>query len=323
MKICLIGCGDHAHRVYLPSLRRCQQENGELVLAACCDINKEQAEKTAQEAGFARAYTDFEEMLDAEKPDAALIVTSYMVTAKIASAVMQRGVAALIEKPPGETIVQTEELAAQVAAQPCLHQVAFNRRHIPAVRALKADIAARGAQVQHIDFAMYRVRRTDDNFYTTAVHGVDLVCNLAQAPCARAQFMYGDATRFGDNVRNFLMHFNFANGVTAALTVCPVSGELSERVKLVTDAGTYRVETPLHGDGDDGSLTFTENRQTVPMPASDGATIFESNGFYYQLHSFLQDVRAGKQPADTLAACLDSMRLSDCLRRLAATYEAE
>ena len=321
MKICLIGCGRHAQRVYVPSLIRCRADDPSLMFAACCDIHTENAQEVSQQAGFARTYTDYAAMLDAERPDAVLLVTSYAATAAIATDILQKGYPVLIEKPPGSNLQETESLAAQVAAQPCLHQIAFNRRHIPVIRALKQDIAARGARMQHIDYGMYRVGRLDQEFYTTAVHGVDLVCHLAQSSCVRANFLYGDLSRFGADVRNFIAQFQFANGMTAQLTFCPMSGELSESLKVTTDAGTYRVNTPMWSDIDESALSFYQNKEAQHISISDGGAMFESNGFWYQLQSFLDCVQAGKQPADSLDTCLDSMRLSDCIRRLDTIYE--
>jgi len=321
MKLCMIGCGRHARMVYVPSILRCKTEAPDLMLAACCDIDAESAKLAAAEAGFTRAYVDYNEMLDAEKPDAVLVITSYAVTAQVAADVMKKGYPVLIEKPPGSSIQQTEALAAQVAEAPCLHQVAFNRRHIPVIRALKQDVAARGAMMQHIDYGMYRIKRLDRAFYTTAVHGVDLVCHLAQSACVNANFTYNDLSRFGEDVRNFLVQLQFENGMTAHLTFCPVAGEVSETLKVTTDAGTYHVNTPIWSDKDESSLAFKERDVTTVIPASDGGELFESNGFWYQLHSFLQCVRDKRQPDDTLETCLDTMRLSDCIRRLAAAYK--
>ena len=80
MRLCLIGCGEHARAVHGPAQARCARERPGLVLAACCDLDRARAESHAADVGFARAYTDPRAMLEAETPDAVAVVVPVAAT---------------------------------------------------------------------------------------------------------------------------------------------------------------------------------------------------------------------------------------------------
>src|ERR1043165_8119272 len=70
MRLCMIGCGEHAESSQGPAQPRYAATHAGTELAACCDLDGARAERHRQRFGFARAYTDVAAMLDAEKPDA-------------------------------------------------------------------------------------------------------------------------------------------------------------------------------------------------------------------------------------------------------------
>lgn len=320
MRIGLIGCGNHSNKVYAPSLLRYRREHPDTLLAGCCDINRQNAELFAQRVGFERSYTDYKEMLEKEQPDAVMLITPYHITARVASEMFEKGCPVFIEKPPGASFDECRELVDLLKTKPCLHQVAFNRRHIPVIRRLKRDITEKNTPMQHIDYQMYRIKRLDSDFYATAVHGVDLVCNLARGNCMEASFMYKELNQFGSGVMNILIQLLFDSGMTAQLSFCPVSGEVMERLTVTTDGGTYFVNTPMWSNSDNGELIFRNKDIQEALSASDGDAMFESNGFWHQLDSFFEHVREGKQPADSLFTCLDTMRLVDLIRTKESRY---
>ena len=66
LRIAVVGAGNIARSYHLPSLRRLADQDSELELAALCDMVEERARAMAERFGFARAYTDYRAMLDAE-----------------------------------------------------------------------------------------------------------------------------------------------------------------------------------------------------------------------------------------------------------------
>ncbi|MGE5124957.1 MAG: Gfo/Idh/MocA family oxidoreductase, partial [Betaproteobacteria bacterium] len=100
MKLCQIGCGEHARVAHGPAQARLARERASLVLAACCDTDAARAEAFRLAFGYAHAFSDAAAMLDAEQPDAVVVVVPVERTVSIGSLVLERGVPLLLEKPP-------------------------------------------------------------------------------------------------------------------------------------------------------------------------------------------------------------------------------
>ncbi|GHU75794.1 hypothetical protein AGMMS49992_20420 [Clostridia bacterium] len=315
MRVCQIGCGGHARHVYRDSLLVCRKADPSLVLAACCDTDAESAWSYARETGFQQAFTDYHTMLEAAAPDAVLLVTPYQVTDVLAADLLRRGVPTLIEKPPAETLAKMLALIEIAQQTGTIHQVAYNRRHMPMVRELIGHVA--GRTIQHIDFEMYRVNRRDPAFFSTAVHGFDLVRHLAGGELLEMHAVYRPLENPGSVNAVFLC--TFAGGITAALTFCPMSGLVSEQVTVIAVNDTVLVDLPIWGERVHGGLLehYHENRLIVRMTDADfpdGTSMVESNGFVSQLRVFLKRVDQGMIPEDSLASGLDASILGECMR---------
>ena len=230
MKLCQVGCGEHARVAHGPSQARCAREREDLVLAGCCDLDAARAESFRRDFGYGRAYTDPAAMLEAERPDAVVVVVPVERTVAVGSLVLERGLPLLLEKPPGETVAEVDRLiaAAERGGRTVPHQVAFNRRFAPLVRELRRRIEEAGP-LQHLHYEMTRVERRDPDFSTTAIHGLDAVRYLAGCDYAEARFRYREMPELGRGVANILVDAVMASGATAHLAFCPVAGVLVER----------------------------------------------------------------------------------------------
>ena len=72
IKLCVIGAGDHARRFIYPSLNTIQ----DLEIVAVCTRTAATAQAAARKYGIPRAYTNYREMLEKEKPDGAYIAVT-------------------------------------------------------------------------------------------------------------------------------------------------------------------------------------------------------------------------------------------------------
>jgi myo-inositol 2-dehydrogenase / D-chiro-inositol 1-dehydrogenase len=72
-------------------------------------------------------------MLDTERPDAVSLVAPVERTCELACLILECGFPLLVEKPPGRTVAEVDRMIA--AAGGVAHQVAFNRRFAPLLRA--------------------------------------------------------------------------------------------------------------------------------------------------------------------------------------------
>ena len=93
-------------------------------------------------------YSDYREMLDAEKPDGVYCLMPPHHLYDISINVLQRGHNLFVEKPPGLNAFQTSSMAKTAAKYGALTMTAFNRRFIPLMREVRAQVEARGPIIQ-------------------------------------------------------------------------------------------------------------------------------------------------------------------------------
>jgi predicted dehydrogenase len=322
MKLCLIGGGEHARVAHGPSQARCAGERGDLLLAGCCDLDAARAEAFRRDYGYARAYTDPVAMLEAERPDAVVAVVPVERTVAVASLVLERGLPLLLEKPPGRTVAEVDQLIAAAGRIP--HQVAFNRRFAPLVRALRQRIEETGP-LQHVHYEMTRVERRDPDFSTTAIHGLDAVRYLAGCDYAEARFRYREMPELGKGVANIFVDAVMTSGATAHLGFCPVAGVLVERATAHAQGHTLLLHAPMWGGVDSpGRLWhFVGGKLVADLGGDrvgDGTALFELGGFYRETVDFLDALEAGRAPSPSLRECRQSVEIAEQIRVRRAEY---
>ncbi len=279
----MIGCGEHAESSHGPAQARYAAAHVGTDLAACCDLDAARAERHRQRFGFARAYTDVTAMLDAEKPDAAVLAVPVHRSASVAAPLLERGVPLLLEKPPGRTVQEVDALMAAAdrgGRGTVPHQVAFNRRFVPVVQEARRRLIAIGAPaaIQHVHYEMTRVDRRDPDFSTTAIHGLDAVRFLAGADYAEARLRYREQPALGPGDANIFVDAVLTSGATAH---------------------------HLAGDHLGG--------------ASDACVL---GGFYGEYEAFLGDLAAGRTPSPSLRESRQSVEIAACVRRRDKEFRA-
>ena len=324
MKLCQVGCGEHARVAHGPSQARCARERGDLVLAACCDLDPGRAESFRRDFGYARAFTDPSAMLDAERPDAVVVVVPVERTVEVAWLVLQRGVPLLLEKPPGQTTAEVDRLVAAAAKGRAPHQVAFNRRFAPLVRELRRRVEEAGA-LQHLHYEMTRVERRDPDFSTTAIHGLDAVRYLAGCDYAEARFRYRELRGLGPGVADSFVDAVMTSGATAHLAFCPVAGVLVERATAHAHGHTLFLHVPMWGGVDSpGRLWhFVGGKLAAEVggdQVGDGTALFELGGFYGETVAFLDAVEEGREPSPGLGESRQSVEIAQRIRERRDDY---
>jgi predicted dehydrogenase len=328
MKLCQVGCGEHARVAHGPSQARCARERPGLVLAGCCDVDASRAEPFRRDFGYARAFTDVATMLETERPDAVVVVVPVERTVEVASLVLERGLPLLLEKPPGETVADVDRLIAVAGrgGRTIPHQVAFNRRFAPLVRELRRRIEEAGP-LQHLHYEMTRVERRDRDFSTTAVHGLDAVRYLGGCDYAEARFRYREMPGLGPGVANILVDAVMTSGATAHLAFCPVAGVLVERAAAHAHGHSLFLHVPMWGGVDSpGRLWHFTGGRLVAEPdgrqVSDGTELFELGGFYRETVAFLDAVTEGRAPSPGLRESRQSVAIAQHIRERRPSYPA-
>ena len=120
----------------------------------------ERAEKTAKENGIPAHYTNFEEMLDREKPDVVSIVTPPIFHFPMTMAALSRGIHVLCEKPFAMDVAEAQQMKAAADHTPVVAMVDFEFRFLPA-RAYVTDLVKEGylGDVRMADFLVHFGRR--------------------------------------------------------------------------------------------------------------------------------------------------------------------
>lgn len=323
MKICLIGCGAHPRDVYLPSLTRIAREDDTITLAACCDLDAAKAEAFRADCGFERCYTDYAQMLTTEKPDALFIITPYFVTANVVEDVCRLcSCPIMIEKPPGSTVEEAERIRAALRRDNRVHQVAFNRHYMETVMTLKERLARE--PLQHIQYAMTRINRTEPFFFVTAIHGIDAVRFAVGSPYVSCDFEYQDVPDLGENCYNSHMSVKFANGATGQLSFLVQGGMVTERFTATQKNRSIVLHTPIwHGADTPGDLWTYEGNKLVEHIAFEKDDMYVTNGFYDEMREFLRAAREGVQCEEaSIEAAMQPVAIAECIRYRRKHYQA-
>jgi myo-inositol 2-dehydrogenase/D-chiro-inositol 1-dehydrogenase len=323
-RICSIGCGRLANSMHGPSLALYRHWHAGVQLAACCDTDAGKAARFKERFGYEASYTGVEEMLDAERPDAVTLVVPPTATAALAVAVIDKGYAVLMEKPPGLGAVETRSIISAARKTGVATRVAFNRRYMPITVRLKELLCADpGARLDHINCDFYRVGRTDADFSTTAIHAVDTVRFLAGEDYASVRFVYVPRAR--PAVGDIFLECRFRSGCRAHISFCPAAGTEMERLTLNAGGTTWLVDLPgvEPVDPPGAILQFVRGARTCSITEADlggGKEVWERTGFYGENATFFDDLQAGRRPAGGVGDSLQSVEIADCIRAGKESY---
>lgn len=150
MKIVIAGCGAIAglHAKCIRNLSgegkaapEDADEEKAFTIAAVADIDENKALMMAEESGAA-GYTDWEEMLDREKPDVVHICTPHYLHTPMAVGALARGVHVFMEKPPVISWDQWEQLkkAMTEAEGKARLGLCFQNRFHPGIQYMKKKL---------------------------------------------------------------------------------------------------------------------------------------------------------------------------------------
>lgn len=167
MRSAIIGCGGIA-QVHARSIR--ETEGADLIAAA--DIRPERAEKMAVEYGC-RAYSDWQVMLETEKPEVVHICTPHYLHTPMALECLKRGIHVFTEKPPVVSYEQLEALkkeAAEAAEKDIHIAVCFQNRWNQDVQYAK-EILNSGMLGEVIGARVFVTWNRGEGYYSDDWHG--------------------------------------------------------------------------------------------------------------------------------------------------------
>ncbi len=314
----MIGCGAFARQFHGPAQQLCAKRDPGLELVACCDREPGRAEAYAREFGYRRHFGDVEAMFAAETLDAVVLAVPPNATGAAAGAILKMGYPLLLEKPPGTTANELARLieAARVGRGPA--QVAFNRRHMPAMKRAREilDTAFPPASITSLDYAMIRHERWDADFSTTAVHAIDAVRFLAGAPFRAAVVTRVGGQRRGEvEAMNLDLAIECVGGLRARIAIRPVAGLNAETAVIHGLGQTLKMEIPFPGQPcTEGRVEHWRACKRIETFSDEGLAAVEKMGIYEETRAFLVAVRSGVRPQPTLEDCIQQVALMEALR---------
>lgn len=320
--ICVIGCGEHSAKVHGPSLMKYKNENDNVSLCACADINFSTAQNYKNIFGFDKVYTNFIEMLDKEDVSAVLVVVPFSLTFEITTEIMKRKIPIILEKPPGANLSEVKLLAQMQEELFAPHYVAFNRRTMPQITYIKEAI--KNQVPNYIHYEMYRVNRLEP-FASTAIHAVDVVSFLADSEYDNVRLTYqkiNDTSSY-----NIYIDAKMKNNCNVRIDILPVSGAIFENVTLCTNSTTFFASLPTGEDSVStlfSKVTSTSNgiKEELLLQATEKSEFYDIGGFYHEDKLFFDELQYGNSVNlyEGFSKSIQAMEIMECITDLKTEY---
>lgn len=309
MRFAIIGCGVIAvtHAMALAALP--DQE-----LYACCDIVPEKADAFAVKYGVGKVYYDWRQVLSDGGVDAVCVCTPSDLHGEMSIAAMRAGKAVVCEKPMEVTTEKAQEMVDAAEETGAKVQCIFQRRLLPAARAVR-ELIAQG-KLGRICLASAELKYyRDQPYYDSAgwrnvcggamlnqgVHGIDLILWMLGEP-VKTIFGYADTLARRTGVED-----------TAAAVLTMESGALCVIKNTTIAYPEFPTGFCIHGEKgtvafDDlgvNTWEFLDKADAPPHPKEDPAFAHSSpislKPYYGNMHAYLlQDladaVREDREP---------------------------
>ena len=331
LRIGVIGCGNIAKRIHMPSLA--EIENCEVV--AVCDHHIEKAQAFAEKYNIPRVYTLHHEFLAQEqgKVDAVFVLVKPDQAFRVAEAVLKAGYHVMMEKPCGINAYQAGSLARTAAKMGKTAGVAMNRRHIPVLQEALKRIKAVTDIVQ-VDGRFMKISDIADAWsYASAyncdiIHALDCVRYLAGSEVVNAATVVGQYNSPVENAWNSVMLFE--NGVTGTLRAnYRASARVHDfeihgsRASAFIDVGfpgrDDSTATIVYGDGASiySAAAVGVNGTSIEVLSArelaGGDEYYQYYGYKQEDQDFVNSILEGREPLCTIADAAKSMELAELL----------
>ncbi len=307
LRFAVVGCGGRG-RGHLRILATFE----DVEVVAVCDPVEESRAAALRDVSVPGVYSSTAELLASEKLDGAVVATPAHLNAPAALPLLQAGVNTLLEKPPGLTVGETEELRDAASASGALAMVGWNRRFNPIItRALDMTLG-RGPVTQVVgEFHKSLTRITasqsfpdailDNMILETTTHAVDTIRFLAGSDIAEIHAISRRSVSEYKDVYAALVLFE--NGVVGHLISNYTSDARLERYEPHgRDISTYM-------EGVSSGVAWCDGGQT-PL-AADGVDSTRVQDRHFV--DCVRDGRAIESPAANLDEAVKSMQFTQAV----------
>ena len=265
MRTAIVGCG-----VIADVHARCLTQMENCSIVAFADIKKERAEDFVERFG-GKAYTDYLEMLEQEKPDVLHICTPHYLHVPMAIAGLKAGVNVFMEKPPVISWEQLEELKTAAEQAQGKLGFCFQNRYNACVRKAKELIdsgvagkvlGARGLVTWHRDAAYYTESGWRGSLKTEgggvlinqSIHTLDLLHYMLGKPLTAEASMSNHHLKGVIEVEDTMeAYIQFAQGTASFYATTAYCTDVPPLIEIACENMRIRMEDPgltvYHKDG--------------------------------------------------------------------------
>jgi len=288
-----------------------------VAFAGIYDTNPARAAEVAAQLDTV-AHPGLAALLD--RVDAVTVAVPTPVHGEVGLAVVDRGIALLMEKPLADTLATAEELVRRAASHDALLQVGHVERFNRAVRAAAPYLdEPRFLQIDRL--APFQPRGTDVAvILDLMIHDLDLVLELVRSPVADVRATGVAILTPHVDIAN--ARIEFSNGAIANLTASRVSRERTRKLRIFQPTGYCSLDL-AQGSGDFfrlkagwqgfGATTLEQIVEHVRLEAP------EAEPLQLELESFLGAVRGEEEVVVSGAAGAQALALAF---RVAAAVQA-
>jgi predicted dehydrogenase len=324
LRLSLIGCGAFPYNTLYPMLRNLPVE-----LTGICDLDPAKTERFSRFYRTGNCYTDYREMIRAEKPDAVLCVTNADVHYEAAKYCLKNGINILTEKAPCQNAAQAEELADLQKKSGKFHGVLFNRRwgtgYVLAKQVVDSKEFGRVSMI-YSKFNTSAYRDTDFFVHNHIIHLIDLTV-----------FLVGELSKpvvqsliFGPKSGALGIHFTaLKSGALCTIQSATDEDEAypMERLDIAGTGGNLTLDNwrDFHWDRSgpardiDFKLPLEKHGDCLSWhPAGGygiGRGIFSYMGFESALDEFIKTALKGGNFSCTIEDCVPTMKFTDEVRK--------
>lgn len=284
-------------------------------ISASCNRSEEGNLRAREEGDIERTYTDPREMVEREKPDGILLCASFMSLYDLARNLIPFGLPMLLEKPPGVSLAQTQDLAQLARKYNTPVMLGLNRRFYSIYHEFLKEIGGKDAVTSvAVEWSEdpekmikmgYTPEEVDRFVFANSLHGIDLLSFFGGS--------IHDYTVWGRNMdksgqrRRWQMGVDGWGGSDVRLHFYS-NWDVPGRWRLLVDAPDRRlVSSPM-----ESGVVLTRDQGKVEIQPEEYDKKFKT-GFYDQARAFLNVVRDQVRvqwPAATLGDALDAMKMA-------------
>jgi len=324
IRVAVIGAGSLANKAHYPALAQMHDVD----LTGICDLNAEKMRTTADRFSVPHRYLDYRQMLDDLQPDAVYAIMPPHQLFDIGMDILDRGHHLFIEKPPAVTTLQTQSMARLAARNHLVTAVGFQRRYHPLVRACWDKVLEKGPVHQVVASFYKNVQPQDTHPYyrgaidilrSDAIHALDALryyCGLADVTAVCSEVRTLDswyAVTFNALIR-------FENDAVGVLLANWRTGKRMLKFEF------HACGASAYVDADGDGAVWTDNGSTPDFSGdyedvAGSSEFFVAQGFLAENRAFIDAVRAGKSPHNSIGDAVRTMQLADRIYRCATKPE--